>query len=467
MNTYNKFIKEITDINKWYKSTEIAYKVAIEEFKKQIKRDDIDQSLIDLALGENDSNIKALLFKYSFEHPKHCRELTLIRMISILEVYLIDTIKEIFIQNKEQFLKNGRYELEVRNLLTCTDITLLQERFIDSICRKLHNGGLKELKKFYYDYFKVDFNKFQYKTNGTNTNIKDLEKYHDMRHLIIHRLGIVDDNFRHKYNVKINNIQLSDENMDIIFNSIIRFVSYINTVLQNYIKININEPFLNIKLKILDDIGYKLLDKNLELKIRKNYLIRLDHILKEKKEYEDSKIIELTLTGEIIALRKYHKLLKKSEERREIELLNYSMNNYNIRRKFRQYSLDEVEILMKELPDVPWPKHIHKELAKKLDWSNNKVLNMINYLKTDKKVNVILNINNLILNIDDEFEISAYVSPIEAQFKRLIWKSNNPNIASVKDGVVKAVSAGIVTITAQVVGENPQSKGKCMIEVIE
>jgi len=67
---------------------------------------------------------------------------------------------------------------------------------------------------------------------------------------------------------------------------------------------------------------------------------------------------------------------------------------------------------------------------------------------------VSLNRSSAILPMGKSLKLIATVSPEDAPDKSLIWKSDNPNIATVEDGVVTAKSLGTTNITATTVVGN-------------
>ncbi len=64
--------------------------------------------------------------------------------------------------------------------------------------------------------------------------------------------------------------------------------------------------------------------------------------------------------------------------------------------------------------------------------------------------------------IDDEYQINALVKPANAVYE-LVWASSNPAVATVNNGLVKALSAGSTDITATIKGT--ELSDKCVVNV--
>ncbi|MBR2019361.1 MAG: Ig domain-containing protein [Clostridia bacterium] len=65
---------------------------------------------------------------------------------------------------------------------------------------------------------------------------------------------------------------------------------------------------------------------------------------------------------------------------------------------------------------------------------------------------ITINFDHSTLYLDDEFPIDTTVYPFNAENKEVIWVSSNPNVATVNNGVVKALSEGNAIITATAEG---------------
>jgi len=69
-------------------------------------------------------------------------------------------------------------------------------------------------------------------------------------------------------------------------------------------------------------------------------------------------------------------------------------------------------------------------------------------VKTIKVTNVSLDDTNVNLGVGQSYIIRATISPSNATYKDIIWKSSNAGVVTVDDGKIKAISQGTATVTA-------------------
>ena len=71
--------------------------------------------------------------------------------------------------------------------------------------------------------------------------------------------------------------------------------------------------------------------------------------------------------------------------------------------------------------------------------------------------------SSLSLKTGEEVKLTATVLPENATNTTLVWKSGNPSVASVTDGVVKGLSEGTSTVTVS--SEDGSKSASCLVSV--
>lgn len=101
MRTYTKFVKEITNVRRWLYTTIYAYSKTSDVLSGKLKENQKINDEVVQAFNESGCNEYSLIQRFTSDNIKTCKELALIRSISALEVYLVDSIKEVFNENVE------------------------------------------------------------------------------------------------------------------------------------------------------------------------------------------------------------------------------------------------------------------------------------------------------------------------------------------------------------------------------
>lgn len=82
-----------------------------------------------------------------------------------------------------------------------------------------------------------------------------------------------------------------------------------------------------------------------------------------------------------------------------------------------------------------------------------------------KVEDITLSDDSITLNIGDEYQLTAEVSPSNATNKNLVWSSNNTSVATVNNGKVKAIKSGNATIRVKT--EDGEHSASCIVTVDE
>jgi len=170
--------------------------------------------------------------KYRKNYVSFLEEMTLTRIISILENFLLDAVETAFYHDKTFFFEAKQtIEFQVSEFLS-KNMWELEKKFIDDKIGNLHRQGFNEVRKYYKKTFNIDFQNFNTSIDSVNYNLKDVIKIHDMRHLIIHRLGRTDEKFRRDYNYNGKTLNLSEEDVIVYLQIIDDFVWFLKDKFQ-------------------------------------------------------------------------------------------------------------------------------------------------------------------------------------------------------------------------------------------
>jgi hypothetical protein len=464
MKSYEKVVNEIVDIKRWLFTTIYSYTAICNNFSERIKSGELIKAEVDLAFNETGCNPYSLIQRLSTDNIKTCKELALIRSISALEVYTVDAVKEVFDANKSPFLLNSSIEYPLGEVLLCSNISVLHNRYIEQKCRNLHSGGFEEILKYYKQTFDIDFKKFSIQIEDRSYGVNFIQQYHQKRHLIIHRLGKTDEPYRKKFNSEDTTIKLYKSELSTFFNVALAFAHFIDQKMDKYILTPSAENKVEIEIEILDNDAKEYFEPTFTFHIRKREKIPLSSIM-ESKEFKDTNIIKIQLHGNFICIRRFHKFLLKKASSGILKVLSY--NNLLplplTTRKIKQYPWYDVEKVLTLLPEKPWEKHIHKKIADQLGWSNNKVSGIIDNIVTERQVSI--NLGHRKINIDIGTTYTFPIKIVPEEFASEInWQTSNSDIATVENGTVTAVSPGYVDISARIAGN--MSRTMCSVTVL-
>ncbi|MDV3428563.1 MAG: Ig-like domain-containing protein, partial [Bacillota bacterium] len=133
--------------------------------------------------------------------------------------------------------------------------------------------------------------------------------------------------------------------------------------------------------------------------------------------------------------------------------------------KLGTYRKTSVQALNTLIAEINAKTTLNEELQTSVDAQTEDLNKALNYAKEPAILvkGVTLDKNRADIIVGDTLTLKASVSPENADDPTITWTSSNDKVASVKNGVVKAVSAGNVTITATTVDGGYTAT--CAIEV--
>ncbi|MDG5854384.1 hypothetical protein [Clostridium beijerinckii] len=394
MDSYNLFSREIKNLRRWYYGTIYSYNISSkfinDNYRKEEKKgnrtpvyyNNIEEQ--EYLIQQSHLTLKAM---YQKKYPSYIKDLIVIRVISALEVFLVDSIAEVFVVNKNPFItkKNSDKVIELREseILAKDSLSYIYSKIINDISSNLHRQGFKEISKYYNNILKINFNNFRYKINDMEYGKERIERLHDVRHVLVHRLGVTDSVYRNKFNEDNKKIHISEEELLNMFKYILGFAKYVNDNLeilyfndQNIYK----EKKDYIENNIIVEKPYDSINKYIDLKF--NFIVDgqvciVKDILNSFRYGKNYEII-LNISGDDIIINKYTSILKRQCKKNSINI-----KVQKIRRVFKKndISKDEIDKVKANLPkERPWEKNIHKRIAEKLGMSNTRVSKIIDLI---------------------------------------------------------------------------------------
>ena len=295
------------------------------------------------------SNAAALRRKLKSEFPKILRETILIRIISALEVFLIDSLREIFLARKDLFMREDRLELSYAQLLSFDSISEVYTLLINKECRHLQNSGIRKIVGYYKNRIGIDIKNFP-------KGLKAIEEYHDRRNLLVHRLGKTDDKYKHDYNTREKKISVTKRYIISCFEdtrSLAKFVSdeAARVISHNYeSKTKPITCVAIITIQIFSEKGEKVIVPDTRFPFGDKVLLVSDLLYLHRKDTEGNQIIELRgMTDQVDAYVNYLKSLKKHGY---LKILNveFVQRIGRHRRSFPEDFLQQIENILSSTP---------------------------------------------------------------------------------------------------------------------
>jgi hypothetical protein len=380
---YKIFKSEIKDLLAFYNCTISAYSQLRKLNKEPL---------------QNENTLNDIDFIYYNKRLEYeLRELLLVKLVSILEKYLTDNVKFIFMESKVPFKTNNFITFQHQELLSFKSLTEVHSKLISKESRQLSNGGLDKIIKYYNSKFKLNLNSFF-------PSKERIIEYHERRHLYVHNLGKTDKKYRKKYETNKIGLSTSDEYIKSAIEDISAFGEIVNKNTLNYLE-NIN--VLKKTKKNIRNIwfSFQYLSEKLEL-IEDEYgfwsnddLVIFKDILLEKKHLPDN-FIEIKIQGENLKIKDYYKIFRTtSRNNPQIKFLNKLFDDYKAPEYPKIHKLyisptpkviiteELIENVEKQLTDEPWETGIHKKIAINLNQSNKTISRIIKIILERRKEN--------------------------------------------------------------------------------
>jgi len=379
MKAYSIAKTELSSLRRFYESSSYALAQTEETLRYRLmclherKTIPIDPDLV---------FVKPVRYKLKPSYGKRIRqqllELVFVHLISVLEAYLVDTVRDVFVTTKEPFKDQGvQVNFTQSEILSADSMTHLLSKIINKECRRLTSGGFLEIVKYYRNRFNIDL-------PGIPPGKSVMTEYHERRHLLVHRLGKPDAQYRRNYRFTGKTVTIDEGYLLSCFDDFESFIDAIYKKLTAWLPTQAsaatpqsNQASMAYHIFLLDDDEPAVLDEKFHFWVS-DELLCLGDILQSKK-YTSQKECELNLVGSSEALRIFSKKLRQAEKQRHIV---HSLTASDGMQASVKVPLDDSLILKVKdsLPGQPWPPGIHKVVAQQLGVSSKTVSEAIQVL---------------------------------------------------------------------------------------
>lgn len=274
------------------------------------------------------------------------------------------------------------FQLSQAEILSIKSPASFYNKVINRECRKLSSSGFSEIVKYYKKHFQIEVSGF---APGKNK----MEEYHERRHLLVHKLGRTDNQYRIKYNTTKLSISVDDDYLCECIEDLSSFCEMVNNQLVYQLKNEFapnNKKTKEVERKVTLKIMFQSEAKDLEY-FQNDYefwsqdeFSVLGDILDNKVNI-DSNTIEYNISGTFAQVRSYTRIIRRAQKKEKFEV-EITKERVKSSGKLVNRILDE-EILKQieeKLPQQPWKTGIHKEIASELEVSNKLVSTAIQQL---------------------------------------------------------------------------------------
>jgi len=317
-----------------------------------------------------------LVHKLKSGYSKTLREILIIRAISALEVLLIDLIRETFLHKKYLFHTGQKIEFNQSELLSAKSMSNIWTKIINKECRNLQNQGIKEIAKYYKSSFSIDFGQ-------SPISINHIQHIHNIRHLLVHRMGKTDATFRHENNTTKLSVELTQADFYDFLSKIQEFGDYVSHKILEIINLqgnpNISETFDTkcfLVVEVLSESLDKIFASDFSFLAGEN-VFQLKDLLESYDRSENE--LKLNLQGEKKTISSYMKLVKSSEKNGNIKII------HNKRHVFPIITTEEINKVKELLPEESLNNQHLLMIVEKLGINKRKVKQIIQRINSQKE----------------------------------------------------------------------------------
>ncbi len=385
---------ELERLNSLYLTARFAFDQTRKSVRKKIRKGEIDPRDPIILISENDqdhvcaSSGHRFLSRTKYQFPRYLRETIFVRLISALEVFLINVAREIFLHRRDIFHSDQRITFPQREILSMKSITEIWSKVLNSELRKLQNKGFKETVKFYDRILGIDI-------GNSPVSIRLIQEMHDRRHILVHRLGNTDGQYRRDYGETQKILSVHEDYLLNSISSIKYFAEFLWNQAENVLKeaqIRKEHKDLCIEEIIIETLSGgtpTLIDPSYHF-YAKDSIVCLADIIESTVVDTEKSIITIKVSGSESSIKEYMKRITRAANRGKFILHSRKRIRWPQRKTRCRLEDEIIESIARNLPPQPWPKGIHKEIATAKNISNTQASAAITKILEDSKLKALI-----------------------------------------------------------------------------
>lgn len=317
--------------------------------------------------------------------PRLFREAVITRLVSVFEVFLAETLQEIFIARPDllQFMfyqkqKKGEAapQFSMAQLLSFTSVSSLTIAVIENEKRALSGKSLQKTAKYFKEYLHIDFGQLQ-------ADFGELEEIHHIRNQIVHKLGRHDA--RHK--------RLSDNNRGnrvsskYLVHSLVAVESFAKFIANETANVTghrrqadlqkINTCMATISLEVLSETGQRALERDYIFSHDDDMIAMKDMLFGSAEDRDMA--TSLDIRGKVKEVRSYIRHLKKLKRGGHLRLNQVDFRR-QINKNAKKFPEDFLEEVDRGLP-LNYPKDFYVQVAHSLKIKTSAARHLLNLVE--------------------------------------------------------------------------------------
>jgi hypothetical protein len=147
--------------------------------------------------------------------PRILRETVFVRLLSAFEVFITDLVRAIYLARPDLLQRKEHIEISYSYIVSLRSISELISRLVNRDCRALTSGGFREYEKYFQSKVQIRFPELP--------GYIQLQEINNRRHLLVHRLGLTDEQYRHAYNYDKKKAPIDESYLTAAFHTVRQF----------------------------------------------------------------------------------------------------------------------------------------------------------------------------------------------------------------------------------------------------